>query len=753
MTTVEDPGTEVFYRTCPLCEATCGLEVTYRDGDLFRIRGDRDDVFSSGYICPKGSTLKQLRNDPDRLRRPLIKRDGRHVEASWAEAFTEVENRLMPIVEEQGRQALAVYVGNPNVHNLAGMIHLRALLQALGTPNVFSASTVDQMPKQVSSGLMFGGGLTIPIPDIDRTDYFMVLGANPLASNGSLFTAPDLPGRLDALQERGGRLVVVDPRRSETAEMADEWVPIRPGTDALLLAGMANALAGAGRVDPGPVGEWLNGLDEVMGLLEPFTPEAVEPVCGVPAATIERLALEVADAPSAAVYGRIGTCTTEFGTLASWLVDVVNIFTGNLDRPGGVMFPKAAAGAANTRGEPGKGKGMQLGRRHSRVRGAPEVMGELPVVCLAEEIDTPGEGQVRAMVTVAGNPALSTPNSGRLDAALASLDFMVSVDIYLNETTRHADVVLPPPDALQRGHYDLAFYQLAIRNIANYSPPLEPVEEGQLDEWEILSKLALIAQGQGAEADPSIVDDLVIADQVGKSVRTPGSPVEGRDPDELLAAVGDRRGPERVLDFMLRSGPYGDGFGADPDGLSLDQLIEHPHGIDLGPLEPRIPEVLRTPSGRVEVAPPEIADDMARLRDALERRPERGDMVLVGRRHLRSNNSWMHNINVLVKGKPRCLLQVNPGDAERLGLTHGADAKVASRVGALVAPVEVTDAVMEGVVSLPHGWGHDVDGVRMQVASEKAPGVNSNLLSDDTCLDPLSGNAVLNGIPVTVSPA
>jgi anaerobic selenocysteine-containing dehydrogenase len=330
---------------------------------------------------------------------------------------------------------------------------------------------------------------------------------------------------------------------------------------------------------------------------------------------------------------------------------------------------------------------------------------------------------------------------------------MVSVDIYLNETTRHADVVLPPPDALQRGHYDLAFYQLAIRNIANYSPPLEPVEEGQLEEWEILSKLALIAQGQGAEADPSIVDDLVIADQVGKSVRTPGSPVEGRDPDDLLDALGDRRGPERVLDFMLRSGPYGDGFGTDPDGLSLDKLLDHPHGIDLGPLQPRIPEVLRTPSGKVEVAPPEIVADMARLRDARDRRPERGEMVLVGRRHLRSNNSWMHNVDVLVKGKPRCILQVNPGDAERLGLTDGGDAKVASRVGALVAPVEVTDAVMEGVVSLPHGWGHDVDGVRMQVASEKAAGVNSNLLSDDTCLDPLSGNAVLNGIPVTVSPA
>jgi anaerobic selenocysteine-containing dehydrogenase len=597
---------------------------------------------------------------------------------------------------------------------------------------------------------MFGTALTVPVPDIDRTDYLLMLGANPYASNGSLATAPDWPGRIEALIERGGTLVVVDPRRTRTAEAASQHVAIRPGADPFLLMALVNVLAADGLVDTGAAGEYLAGTDEVLALAEPFTPEAVEAVTGVDAATIRRLAHDLAAAPTACVYGRIGTTTALYGTLTSWLVDVLNALTGNLDRPGGAMFTRAAAGAANTRGTPRHGRGVRLHRRRSRVRGLGETLGELPVACLAEEIDTPGEGQVRALVTVAGNPVLSTPNAGRLDAALATLDLYVAVDPYINETTRHADVILPPPTPLQKGHYDLALLQLALRNVANYSPPVLPLDDGQLDEWHILARLALVAQGMGADADPGVVDDLVVQALVGAAVADETGPVAGRDPAEIVALLGERTGPERLIDLMLRTGPYGEGFGVNPGGLSLDVLLANPHGIDLGPLEPRLPEVLRTPSGMVELAPEPIVADVSRLREALDA-PTAG-MTLVGRRDLRSNNSWMHNVEVLVKGKPRCTLHVHPDDAARLGLADGGAAEVASRTGKVTVPVEVTDAIRPGVVSIPHGWGHDLDGVELGVARRHA-GVNSNLLADDELIDPLSGNAVLNGIPVEVAPA
>ncbi len=741
-------GSRVAYRTCPLCEATCGLELHLAGDEITLVRGDRDDVFSHGYLCPKGTALKGLEADPDRLRRPQIRRGDTWVDASWTEAFAEVERGLTPILEAHGRDAVAVYVGNPNVHNLAGQLYGRVLLQALGTANLYSASTVDQMPKQVSSGLMFGGGLSIPIPDVDRTDYLLMLGANPFASNGSLLTAPDLPGRLRALRERGGKLVVVDPRRSKSAEDADEHLFIRPGTDAHFLFGLVCTLFEDGLAELGDLASHTTGVEDVARLARDFTPEVVAPMCGIDAAIIRRTARELATAERAAVYARIGTCTQEFGTLASWLVDVCNVLTGNLDRAGGAMFPKPATGSANTGGTPGTGRGVRFGRRHTRVRGLPELFGEFPVVCMAEEIDTPGDGQVRALVTVAGNPVLSTPDSGRLDRALASLDFMVSVDIYRNETTRHANVILPPEGILSRGHYDLAFSSLSIRNVANYSPPIVELGPDEMPEWEILTRLAAIASGQGAEADPSALDDFVIAGLVDKAVGRSGSNVEGRDPAELLDALSTRRGPERVLDLMLRTGPYGDGFGADQSGLSLAMLEANPHGVDLGPLQPRIPEVLRTPSGKIELAPEPIVDDAARLRASLTR-ARNGEIVLVGRRDLRSNNSWMHNVEILVKGKHRCTLHIHPDDAGRIGVTDGDDARVSSRTGEVQVAVEVTDSVMAGVVSLPHGWGHDAAGADLAVAAQR-PGVNSNLLADSEQFDPLSGNAVLNGIPVRV---
>ena len=750
------PVTRTALRICPLCEAACGLEVGLAaDDEVVRIRGDRHDVWSGGYLCPKGPALKQLHEDPDRLRAPVVRRDGRFVEVSWGEAFAEAGRLLGAVVAAHGRGALGAYVGNPSVHNLGGQLYLKPLLKALGTRNIFTASTVDQRPKEIASALMFGTPITVAVPDIDRTDFLLMLGANPLDSNGSLATAPDWPGRLERLRARGGRLVVVDPRRSATAEKADEHVAIRPGADAFLLFAILNVLAVEGLVAPGPAGEWMQGLDDVIALAAPFTPEAVEGATGVAPDTVRRLARGLAAAPTACVYGRIGTTTAEYGTAASWLVDVVNAATGNLDRPGGAMFPLPAVGSPNTKGAPRVGRPARLGRYASRVRALPETLGELPVVCLAEEIDTPGEGRIRALVTVAGNPVLSTPNAGRLDAALATLDAYVAVDPYVNETTRHAHVILPVPSALQRAHYDIFLSRLALRNTAHYTPPVLPRDPGMVDEWEVLARLALVAGALGSDGpvpdDPGLVDDDVVREMAGSAVADPASPVHGRPAEEVVAALGERRGPERLLDLMLRTGPYGEGFGARPGGLSFDALAASPHGIDLGPLQPRLPDVLRTPSGMVDLAPEPLVADVARLRAGLEARSASGSLVLVGRRHLRSNNSWMHNVSVLVKGRPRCTLLVHPDDAARLGLADGDPAEVASRAGAVTLAVEVTEAIRPGVVSIPHGWGHDLPGARLGVA-ERHAGVNSNLLAEEDRFDPLSGTAVLNGIPVTVRP-
>jgi anaerobic selenocysteine-containing dehydrogenase len=738
------------YHQCTICEAACGLELEVSGREVVSIRGDADDVFSRGFVCPKGAALRELDADPDRLRQPLVRRDGVHVPVSWDEAFEEIDRGLRPIIAQHGNDAVAFYLGNPTAHSTALGLYVQALLTGFRSRNRYSASTVDQFPKMVSVGLMFGAGLSVPIPDIDRTRFLLVLGANPIASNGSLFTVPDFRGRARRLRERGGRLVVVDPRRSETAAIADEHVAIRPGTDALLLAGMAHTLFAENLVKLGPLAEWTRGVDEVRSAVAAFAPEIVAERCGVAAEVIRRLARELAAADGGCVYGRIGTTTTEFGTTASWLVDVLNVLTGQLDRPGGAMFPKAAAFASNTRGKPGAGSGIGLHRHRSRVRGAPEVFGEFPCACLAEEIETPGAGQVRALITIAGNPAVSNPNTGRLSRAMEALDFMVSVDLYLNETTRHAHVILPGLSPLEQSHYDVAFPQLSVRNWARYSPPVFEPPTGAPEEWQVLLRLLGVLLGQGPKPDVDALEALVIGLQVQSLVRAKGSPIEGREPAEILAALAPRVGPDRLVDLALRTGPYGDHFGARPDGLTLDRLAASPHGVDLGPLEPRIPELLRTPSGRIELAPELLLADVARLAASLEQSPP--DLVLVGRRHVRSNNSWMHNLPMLAKGPARCTLQLHPDDAAARGLAHGDDARVSSRVGSVVVAVEVTDAIRPGVVCLPHGWGHDEPGTRLAVAAER-PGANSNVLTDELALDPLSGTSVLNGIPVEVRAA
>jgi anaerobic selenocysteine-containing dehydrogenase len=744
------------YRTCPLCEATCGLELTVSGGAAVKVRPDHDDVFSQGFVCPKGASLLELHDDPDRVRVPLIKQaDGSFAEASWDEAFALIAQRLPALVDEHGRDSVAVYLGNPTAHSIGPMIYGRALIKALGSKNIYSASTVDQYPKQLAAAHMFGSGATVPIPDLDRTDFLLMLGANPLASNGSLMTAPDARGRLRAIQARGGKIVVVDPRRTRTAQLADQHLFIRPGTDALLLFALAHVIFAEGLESLGAADGLVAGLDEVRALAAAFSPAEVAPVCGIAADTIVALARELAAAPSAAVYGRIGTTTTSFGALASWLVDVVNVITGNIDRPGGAMFTTPAAGAPHTSGEPGRGRGARFGRFASRVRGAGEVFGELPVACLAEEIETPGEGQVRALITLAGNPAVSTPNSERISAALGSLDFMVAIDIYVNETTRHADVILPAPSPLEKPHFDLALYGFAVRDVANWSESVLPRPDGMLDEWETLLRLVGVVTGQGGDADVAGIDRFVALALAQKECGDSYSPASGLDPEAVLGALEPRVGPERIVDLMLRCGPYGSGFpslggAAGPGELSLDALLAAPHGIDLGALKPRLPGALRTPSGKIELAPPDLVADVERLGARLADGAGDG-MLLVGRRDLRSNNSWMHNLPKLVSGPERCTVWVHPDDAARLGLDDGAQARVSARAGSIELPVQVTDDVMAGVVSIPHGWGHDRAGATMDVARAHA-GVNSNILADELELEPLSGTAVLNGIPVSLAP-
>ena len=732
--------TAVAHRICPFCEACCGLEVEVDSGRVMRIRADEQDVFSKGFLCPKAIGLKDLHEDKDRLRTPLIKRGGRFVAATWEEAYAEIAKRLPPVMAAHGPDAVATVLGNPTAHKMSLLLYFPRLARALGTRSMFSASSVDQVPKMLSVGLMFGSWLSVPVPDIERSDFLLILGANPMVSNGSLWTVPDFRGKAKALRARGGKIVVVDPRRTETAEVADAHHFIRPGADAYFLLGMAHALFDEGLVKLGRLAEHVTGVDDVQAAVAPYAPELVAQRCGIDAATIRALARQLATTKRAALYGRIGTCTQEFGTLSSWLIDVINVLTGHLDSEGGAMFPKAAAFAANTRGAPGSGRGIVSGRYRSRVSGAPEVAGELPLTCLAEEIDTPGPGQIKALIAIAGNPVLSAPNGPRLAAALDQLEFMVSLDIYLNETSRHADVILPGLSPLEDTHYDVSFTQFSHHNHARYSEAVLARPAGQPDEWESLLRIAAIARGLGPKADLDALDDAALLEELTKTL--------GPAAEQVMAALAPQRGAERLLDLGLRSGPYGDQFGRNPGGLTLAKIKAAPSGIDLGPMGERIPEALRTPSGKIEMAPPMLLADLERVRAQMaEATPK---LVIIGRRQLRSNNSWMHNLPVLAKGSYRCTALVHPNDAARHGVLDGGMARLANGLRQIDVQVEVSDEMMEGVVSLPHGWGHNLPGTQMGVAAER-PGVNLNALLDENLRDPLSGNAVLSGIPITMA--
>jgi anaerobic selenocysteine-containing dehydrogenase len=707
------------FRTCHLCEAMCGIAIELEGDKILAIRGDHDDPFSRGHVCPKAVALQDVHDDPDRLHRPLRKTATGFEEIGWDEALDEAARRLAAIQQEHGRNAVAVYQGNPTVHNHGAILFSQVFLRSLGSRSRFSATSVDQLPQMLAALLMFGHQLLLPIPDVDRTDFLLILGANPLASNGSLMTAPGIERRLKAIKARGGRIVVVDPRRTETAALADLHLPIRPGGDALLLAAMIQTLFTEGRVRPGRLAEVTNGLDTLADAVSPFSPQAVAERTGITASAIRDLAREFVKAPSAVAYGRVGTCTQEFGALASWLVTALNLVTGNLDRPGGAMFPTPAADVVALADRIGHRGHFDKGR--SRVRGLPEFGGEWPVAVLAEEIETEGPGQIRALVTSAGNPVLSTPNGARLDRALSRLDYMVSIDLYLNETTRHAHLILPPTFALERSHYDLVFHALAVRNTAKFSTALFAAHEGALHDWQILLQLATRLE-------------------------------RARDLSRFKAWLKHRfyaaLGPDGLLALLLRLGPHGAGFLPFSKGLTLRKLRREPHGIDLGPLQPILPARLYTRTRRIELSPTPFVDDLKRLLAAL-RDPGNGELTLIGRRDLRSNNSWMHNCERLVKGRERCTLLMNPRDAEARGVRDGQRVRVATRAGSVRATLEVSEEIRPGVVSLPHGWGHERAGTRLRVASAR-PGVSLNDLTDETLVDTLSGTSRLNGVPVRV---
>lgn len=701
----------IAHRTCHLCEAMCGLRLTVADGAVHEVEGDPDDPLSRGYLCPKAFALMDLQTDPDWLQRPVRRVGDGWQELEWDAAFDLVAARLRAIQDEHGNNAVAIYQGNPTVHSLGAMLYGPFFVKALRTRQRYSATSADQLPHHVVGWTMYGHQLLVPIPDVDRTDFLLMFGGNPAASNGSLMTAPDIKRRLKSIRGRG-RVVLVDPRRTETAALAEHRF-VRPGTDALLLAAMVRTILAEGWTRLDRLGPLLNGLDAVRAAVAPFAPDAVG-VTGWTGEEIVALARDFASAERAVCHGRMGVSTQRFGGLCQWLVQVLNAITGNLDAPGGALFTSPALDPL-----PFLTPGSK-GRWQSRVRGRPEVGGELPVSVLTEEITTPGEGRIRALVTSAGNPVLSTPGGAALDEALAGLDFMVSIDPYINETTRHADVILPPSRPLFREHYDAAFAALAVRNVARWSPPVFDKPEGHRHDWEIFL---------GLEARLARRSVAVRAER----------------------AFRRRLGPRGLVTIGLRTGPH-----APPlwnplgRGVTMGRLDAARSGIDLGPLEPQLPTRLRTSSGKVELAPPWMLADLPRLEAAMAEEPD--GALLIGRRHLRSNNSWLHNAPRLMTGKPRCTVLVHPEDAEQWGLTDGSDATVSSAVGALTLPVAVDDSVMPGVVCIPHGFGHGRPGTRLSVANQHA-GVSVNDLTDPSQLDELTGNAVLNGVPVSVAPA
>ena len=714
--------TETAFRSCNLCEAICGLTIEHDGQQVVSIKGDKDDPLSRGHICPKAIALQDIHADPDRLKTPVRRTENGFEPISWEDAFDLVESKLMKIRQEHGDDSVALYLGNPTVHNSGALLFQKYLKQSLNTRNRFAATSVDQLPHHLAASLMFGHGLMIPIPDIDNTDYMLILGANPAASNGSLMTAPDVKNRLKAITKRGGKVVLVDPRRTESAKLATDHHFIRPGTDVFLLAAILNCLFENKNkaVDLGRLSSFTKGVDQLKEAVAEFTPQKVSKITGIDAATIENIAAEFATAKRAVVYGRMGVSTQPHGGLCHWIINGINLVSGNLDRSGGQMFAKPAVRLVGK-----SGTTHEFGRWKSRVRGLPEFEGDLPVAVLAEEILTPGKGQVKALVTSSGNPVLSTPNGVQLEQALEQLDFFVAHDIYINETTRHADLILPSPSGLETDHYDFVFLALAVRNVSKYSPQIFAPAAGSMYDWQIMKELAL-------------------------RLMPKPTGIAGRLRTGIQKRILRWLTPDRMLDLGLKIGPYG----IFRKGLSLKRLKANPNGIDLGELQPVLPAGLRTTDKKIDAAPQVYVSHLKQavipqLKAATESQPKANEFSLIGRRHLRSNNSWMHNSKRLVKGADRCTLMMHSNDAQTLNLVDGAPVAISSSVGSVKAPLEITDEIMPGVVSLPHGYGHHRPKTKLSVATEHA-GVSINDLTDDKIVDNLTGNAAFSAQTVRI---
>ena len=708
------------YRSCNLCEAICGIEISVQADQRLDIRGDHEDPFSRGYICPKAVALQDIHYDKDRLRHPVRRTASGWQPISWDEAFDEVAQNLKRINARYGRNSIATYLGNPTVHNSGALLFAPGFLRSLRTRNRFSATSVDQLAHHLAGYLMFGHQLLLPVPDLERTNFFLILGANPAVSNGSLMTAPGMSRRLQEIRKRGGKVILIDPRYNETARLADRHLFIRPGTDVLLLLALLHVVFDEGLTHLGPLASFTEGVETVASLAGEFPPERAASITGIEADQIRTLAREFASADGAVCYGRIGVSTQEFGAACQWLINVLNVVTGNLDRPGGAMFTLPAFDPVTA--PENLAPHGSFARWHSRVRKLPEFSGELPVAALAEEMLTDGPGQVKAFVTLAGNPVLSTPNGRELDQALAGLEFMASIDCYINETTRHAHIILPPTSPLERGHYDLAFHLLAVRNTTKFSPALfQPADDARHD-WQILLELQTRMQDSG---------------------------LRGRMKRKLIQRF---LGPERMLDLGLRFGPYGARLNPFSKGLTLRKVQKAVHGIDLGPLTSCLPGRLRTADKRIALAPEVFVKDIERVKArffADLAAHANGHLLLIGRRQLRGNNSWMHNYQRLVRGKTQCTLLMHSTDAEQRNFSSGQDVQVRSRVGSVVLPIEITDEIMPGVVSIPHGWGHDRSGTQLDVAQQHA-GESINDLTDNQAIDALCGTAAFNGTWVAV---
>jgi anaerobic selenocysteine-containing dehydrogenase len=729
------PMSRVLNHSCHLCEAMCGLTLEVEGAQVLSIRPNQDDGWSHGHICPKGMQLTRFHEDPDRIRTPLIRSDDGWREASWSEAFDKCEELIHGVLARHGKKALAMRTGNMVGHNFSLMRYVAAFAIKARIAS-YGSATVDQQPKNVACDQMYGDSWAIPVPDIAHTDLFVVMGGNPAASQGSILSFPDVMGEIRRIRERGGSTIVIDPVRTGTAKAADEWIPIIPGTDAAFLLAVVNVLFSDDLVNLKALEGKVAGVEDLRSVSGRYTPESVTGTCGVPAERIRRFAHQVAGAPAAAVYGRIGLCTQEFGTLASWLTDVVAILTGNLDRPGGLLFANPVAPFRTLMPRPRR---RAYGRWQTRVSNIPEILGEVPANVMTEEIDTPGEGQIKGLITIAANPVVSAPDADRLDQALPLLEAMISVDAYLNETTRHAHVILPASSPLEQPFFDIWSWIFALTSGAKWHDRVFDPPEGWVEEWEIMLRLGGLCAGlTNDEIDLKTLDDEFFSFLCTQA---------GFDPATILA-ISPVPGPIRVCDLTVRAGPWGDRYGENPGGLTLEAIRSAPDVVVMGQAEPQIDAILRTESGQIELAPPYILADLERLDTRLTQAAP--DLQLIGRRHVRTLNSWMHNLEPLARGRGRSDLHIHPMDAEQRGLVDGDLATVTSPSGSLTVPVQITEDITAGVVSIPHGWGHGAKGMRMAVASQHA-GVNSNILAPGNLLDPVSGNAVLNGIPVTVT--